>query len=391
MVSSGQPHRYKNLETNVIKLVIMEKERIDLMISDIMIPKNSSLGKLIAMKKVHEKQGAKKITILGAGSMGIALSILLGRNGHETILWTPFADEAELLNLERGHKERMPGVLLPTEVHCLTDFDMAVKDAEIIVFAVPSQNARHTCQRLKLCLENRGVSAESIIVSCSKGIDSDTCKLISEVIFEEVPKMNVCVLSGPSYAIEIAKGFPTAVVCASVDRDIAVKVQDTFMNNNFRVYTSDDVMGVELAGALKNVIALCAGISEGMGFQNNTRAALITRGMVEITRLGTKMGARMETLTGLAGMGDIILTCTGDYSRNRKAGILIGEGCSVDTAIKKVNMVVEGVAASEPAYRLAQKYQVEMPIITMAYEIIHNNKDPREAVVELMERGKRDE
>ena len=335
--------------------------------------------------------GSKKISILGAGSMGVALAILLNGNGHAVTIWTPFLEEAILLNTEREHKDRMPGILLPAEIQCDTDFELSVKDADIIVFAVPAQNTKEVCQRIKACRRNGLVSKDTILVSCSKGIEKETCKLISEIIKEEIPNLGLCVLSGPSYAVEIAMGFPTAIVCASKNKAISLKVQDIFMNKNFRVYTTDDVTGVELAGALKNVIAFCVGISDGMGFQNNTKAAIMTRGMAEITRLGVKMGARPETFAGLAGMGDMILTCTGEYSRNRKAGILVGEGCSIYNAIKKIHMVVEGITSSEPAYKLAQKYNMDMPIIKTAYEVINNDKKPGEAVLELMERDKKDE
>ncbi len=332
-----------------------------------------------------------KISILAAGSMGLATAVLLNNNGHDIQIWTPIKEEAELLNTVREYKDRMPGVFLPEGIMCSNDFEETVTNADTVVFTVPAQKTRETAKRLKQCLDKGLIGKDTIIVTCSKGIEIDSCKVLSEVIFEEIPELRLCVLTGPTFAIELAKELPSTVVCASDDMDAAGQIQELFMNSYLRVYTISDMVGAELAGALKNVIAFAAGISEGLGFQNNTKAALMTRGLAEITRLGVAMGASKDTFSGLAGMGDMILTCTGEYSRNRKAGILVGQGNTVDEAIKKVNMVVEGVLTAAPAYKLAQHHNIEMPIIKAIYDVVYNGKNPRDAVNDLMGRTKRAE
>ena len=326
------------------------------------------------------------ITVIGAGSMGCAISAHLAWNGHKVSLWSPDASEIAMLNEKHEHLQRLPGIKLPDNVKYFSDFSEAVKGAELVVLAVPSQTTR---QNAKLLAEN--VSKEVLIVTCSKGIEADTCKLLTQIIEEELPENKLAVLSGPSHAEEIARKIPTVVVAASTDIDVAKTVQKIFMSNTFRVYTNTDVVGVELGGAIKNVIALCAGISDGLGFGDNTKAALMTRGMVEITQMGVAMGAKAETFAGLTGMGDLIVTCTSLLSRNRKAGMLIGQGMTPLQALKEVNMVVEGYASCPPVYELSKQLNVSMPITEEAYLILFKDKDPRKAVQDLMTRKEKQE
>lgn len=328
----------------------------------------------------------KNITIIGAGSMGTAMAVLLSKNGNNVNIWTPFKEEADMLNNEKEHLQRLPGVKIPNDVTCYSDIELAMKDAEMTVLAVPSQTTRSNSKLISQFVEKDG-----IVVTCSKGIEENTCKLLTEVMEEEIPHAKVAALSGPSHAEEIAREIPTAVVAAASDENVAHIVQDSFMGKSFRVYSNTDVKGVELGGALKNVIALCAGISDGLGFGDNTKAALMTRGMTEISRLGVAMGANPHTFGGLTGIGDLIVTCTSMHSRNRRAGILIGKGKSVEDALAEVKMVVEGVATAKPAYQLSQRYDISMPIIFEAYEILYNNKNPRQAVIDLLSRDRKGE
>lgn len=331
-----------------------------------------------------------KITILGGGSMGVALAALLAGNGHKVSIWTPIEQEALQINTERGIPERLPGILLPDSVLAYTNWEAALVDCQLITLAVPSVHMRTTAKRISVWMEMQ--NGKSIpVVCCSKGLELDTGFLLSEVLEQELQKNPVVALSGPSYAIEIAQGMPTAMVSASKSPEAATFCQTVFMNENFRVYTSNDITGVELGGALKNVIALCAGILDGVGYRDNSKAALLTRGIVEISRLGVAMGAESQTFFGLTGMGDMILTCTGAHSRNKQAGYLLGKGYSLAAALSEVNMVVEGVSAAKPAQYLARKYQVDMPIIQEANAILYEGRDPKEAVLELMRRDKKSE
>lgn len=325
-----------------------------------------------------------KVAVLGSGSMGVAISILLGVNNHDVVIWTPFQDEADFINENHGITDRLPGVFLKDDVLCTTDLELVIKGAELIVMAVPSTKMRETAIKIKDYVHD-----DTIIVSCSKGIEDSTCMVMSQILEDELPDAKIAALSGPSYAIEIAQGMPTAVVIASTNIDVALKCQNIFMNDNFRVYTSEDILGVEIGGALKNIIALAAGISDGLGYSDNTKAALLTRGITEISRLGVAMGAEVNTFFGLAGIGDLILTSTGKHSRNRMTGILIGQGMKVDDAIKEVKMVVEGVNATKPAYELGKNFQVELPIISEVYDILFNSKSAKLAVAELMGRDKK--
>jgi glycerol-3-phosphate dehydrogenase (NAD(P)+) len=328
----------------------------------------------------------KNIAIIGAGSMGTAMAILLSKNNNKVTLWSPMKEEISMLEENREHITRLPGVKIPETVVFTTDMSTAVKDCELVVLAVPSQTTRQNCNAL-----SKLITKDTIVVTCSKGIEEGSCKLLSEIMQEELPLNNIAVLSGPSHAEEIARDIPTTVVAASANIEVARLIQDLFMTPNFRVYTNTDVTGVELGGALKNIIALCAGISDGLGFGDNTKAALMTRGIAEISRLGVAMGGKADTFSGLTGVGDLIVTCTSMHSRNRRAGILIGQGKSVRQALDEVNMVVEGVATTKPAYDLASKLGITMPITTEAYRILFENKDPRCAVVDLMTRDKKTE
>jgi glycerol-3-phosphate dehydrogenase (NAD(P)+) len=285
----------------------------------------------------------------------------------------------------KENPDKLPYIKMPDSTRCYMDIDETIKDADIILIALPSQIIRKTLSEISRFNTNIPV------VCCSKGIEENTGNTMAEVIEKSLPDSKVVVLSGPSHAEEIGRRIPTAVVAASKHRDMALKVQDVFMSDKFRVYTSKDVKGVELGGAVKNIIALCAGISDGLGFGDNTKAALMTRGMAEIIRFGVKLGADRETFSGLSGIGDLIVTCTSGFSRNRQAGILIGKGMSAEKAQQKVGMIVESITTLKPVFELSQKHDVEMPITEKAYEIIYKHKNPGKAVEELMTRDKKDE
>jgi len=326
------------------------------------------------------------ITIVGAGSMGTALSVLLAQNGYMSKIWSCFKDEVDMLNEMREQIHKLPGVKIPQGVEFTGDLEEALKGTEVIVLALPSQTIRQNAREI-----SRLAGKNKTIVCCSKGIEEDTCLLLSEVIRQEMPSADIVALSGPSHAEEFARGIPTLVVAASVNRQAAEFVQDLFMSPSFRVYTNPDVTGVELGGAIKNIIALCAGISDGLGFGDNTKAALMTRGIAEISRLGVAMGAQPQTFAGLTGIGDLIVTCTSMHSRNRRAGILIGQGKTLKEALDEVKMVVEGVATAKPAYKLSVEKGVSMPITTQACEVLFNGKNPKQAVIDLMMRERKNE
>lgn len=324
-----------------------------------------------------------RIGVIGSGSFGTAIASLLGRKGYDVMLWSFLKSEAELIEKERENKEFLKGVKISDTVHCTNDIEEAVTDAEILVTVVPSFATRETAKKLAPFVKDG-----QILVNLSKGLENDSLKRLSEVYKEEIPQAKIAVMSGPSHAEEVGVGLPTTNVVAAEDVEVAKKIQSIFMDETFRVYYSDDVTGVELGGALKNVIALCAGISDGLGYGDNTKAALMTRGMAEIKRLGVKMGAELETFSGLSGIGDLIVTCTSMHSRNRRAGILLGKGKNLDETLKEVHMVVEGVHTAKAAYELSKKYDVNMPIISEAYNILFNNKDVKQVVKDLMTREK---
>ena len=325
----------------------------------------------------------RKISVIGAGSMGTAVSILLANNGHSIKMWSLFKEEVDMINNLREQTEKLPGARVPDSVVCTSDLEEALCWSDILIYVIPSQTIRQNARSMASLIKGGKV------ISCfSKGLEKGTGFRMSEVIGQELPEASIVAMSGPCHAEELSKGIPTAYVAASESKQSAELIQDLFMSNRFRVYTNPDIIGVELGGAVKNIIALCAGISDGLGFGDNTKAALMTRGIAEISRLGVAMGARLQTFSGLAGIGDLIVTCTSMHSRNRRAGILIGQGRSVEAALEEVKMVVEGVHTTEPVYRLSKELNIKMPITTEAYEILFNGKDARKAVVDLMSRDK---
>lgn len=328
----------------------------------------------------------KKITILGGGSWGTALSKLLSENGHDVTMW--LRDEEQLKELRdlRTNKKYLPNVLIPTNIKFNLDINESLIGADIILIVIPTQKIRSV---LKLINEEN--KTNKVIINASKGIEVKTLNLVSQIVKEETINCTYLTLSGPSHAEEVGDGLPTAITIASLDKDLAEEIQDVFMSSYFRVYTNEDVIGVELGGALKNIIALGAGISDGIGYGDNAKAALMNRGIVEIARLGTYMGADTKTFFGLSGIGDLIVTCTSHHSRNRNAGYLIGQGLSKDEAVKKVDMVVEGISTTYAAYELSKKLNVEMPIIDALYDILQNNADVKETVNKLMLRDKKEE
>lgn len=325
-----------------------------------------------------------KVSVIGAGSWGTALSVLLHSNGHQVTLWSIMEAEVEMLKREREHKDKLPGVKIPEEMQITTDLEAAIKGAELMVLAVPSPFTRSTAKSMAPF-----VADGQIIVNVAKGIEEQTLMTLTDIIEEEIPNCKAAVLSGPSHAEEVGKGLPTTCVASARERATAELIQNTFMNQVFRVYTSPDMLGIELGGALKNVIALAAGIADGLGCGDNTKAALITRGIAEMSRLGTAMGGKTETFNGLSGIGDLIVTCASVHSRNRKAGYLMGKGYTMKEAMDEVKMIVEGVYSAKAAMALAKKYNIEIPIIEQVNAVLFENKSAREALQELMLRDKK--
>ncbi len=324
------------------------------------------------------------ISIIGAGSWGIALALLLHKNGHHITVWSIIQEEIDMLSKEHEHKEKLPGVKLPEDMEFTTDLEAAVKGKDILVLAVPSPFTRSTSHSMK-----EYVGEGQVIVNVAKGIEEKSLLTLSQIIEEEIPQAKVAVLSGPSHAEEVGRGIPTTIVVGAKEKATAEWLQNIFMNEAFRVYISPDVLGIELGAALKNVVALAAGIADGLGYGDNTKAALITRGITEIARLGTAMGGRFETFCGLTGIGDLIVTCASMHSRNRRAGILIGKGYSMEDAMKEVKMVVEGVYSAKAAMALAKKYDVQIPIIEQVNAVLFDGKEAGAAVKELMIRDKK--
>ena len=326
-----------------------------------------------------------KIAVLGSGGWGTALALVLLENGHDVTLWSYTEEESAVLR-QTGENPMLKGVALPKELKLTSDL-VCVKGCGAVVLATPSFAVRTTVKAAASLLE-----PGAVLVSVSKGIEKDTSLTLTDAIEQEVGDAHpIVALSGPSHAEEVGRHIPTVVVSASKDRSAAEQVQDLFMNERFRVYASDDVVGVELGAALKNVIALCAGISDGMGYGDNTKAALMTRGLTEIARLGVAMGGRRETFAGLSGVGDLIVTCTSMHSRNRRCGILIGKGMPTQQAVKEIGAVVEGYYAAANARTLARKVGVEMPITEAAYQVLYEGKDPRQVIVDLMTRERKHE
>lgn len=327
-----------------------------------------------------------KIMILGGGSWGTALASLLAKNKEEVFFWVRNKEQFKLIKETRENKKYLPNIKIPDTVKVVNSYREAIDICNIVVLAIPSQNIRGLLVELKDYLSN-----STLVVNVSKGIEQKTLKTISEVCKEIIPNNPYIVLSGPSHAEEVGKDLPTTVVAASENKNHAKKIQEIFTSNTFRVYTNEDVKGVELGGSLKNVIAIASGISDGLGYGDNTKAALMNRGIIEISRLADKLGADKMTFLGLAGIGDLIVTCTSMHSRNRRAGILIGKGKSVEEAIKEVGMVVEGIYTTEAAFKLAKENNVEMPIVEELYKIIYEGKKAKESVDSLMTRDKKDE
>lgn len=324
------------------------------------------------------------VSIIGAGSWGTALAVLLHKNGHRVTIWSILEEEIVMLKNEHEHKDKLPGVKLPEDMIFTTDLEAAVKGKDVLVLAVPSPFTRSTSHRMRSY-----VADGQIIVNVAKGIEESSLLTLSQIIEEEIPAAQVAVLSGPSHAEEVGRGIPTTIVVGAAKKETAEYLQNLFMNEVFRVYISPDVLGIELGAALKNVVALAAGIADGLGYGDNTKAALITRGIAEIARLGTAMGGRFETFCGLTGIGDLIVTCASMHSRNRRAGILIGKGYSMDEAMKEVKMVVEGVYSAKAAMGLSKKYGVQIPIIEQVNEVLFEGKAADAAVKDLMIRDKK--
>ena len=326
----------------------------------------------------------KNIAIIGSGSWGVALGIHLAKMNHNIKIWSFSEEERDIINKEKRCKF-LPDIILPDGIYCSTSYEEVIDGADIILHVTPSKFTRSIVKEYK-----KFVNAEKQpVIICSKGIEKETSETLDEVILEEMPNVKVGALSGPSHAEEVALGVPTVLVTASKHKDVLDTIQEIFMNENMRVYSSYDIRGVELGGALKNIIAFCAGIASAIGCGDNTFAALITRGLTEIKKLGIAMGGEKETFYGLSGLGDLIVTCLSEHSRNRKAGKLIGSGKSIEEAKKEVGMVIESIDNIEAAKELSEKYNVSMPIVENIYDVLYNGLDPKEAVEILMTRDKK--
>ena len=322
------------------------------------------------------------IAIIGSGSWGVALAVHLASLGHNIKIWSFMEEERDLINNERKCKF-LPGLNLPENIQCSTNFEKVIKDSKFILHVTPSKFTRNIFKQYKQYVGNKP------IIICSKGFEKETLETLDEVILEEMPEAKVGVLSGPSHAEEVSIAIPTALVIASKHQNILKTVQDAFMSEKMRIYTSNDIKGVELGGALKNIIAFCAGVAAGIGLGDNSFAALITRGLKEISRLGVELGGKEETFYGLSGLGDLIVTCLSEHSRNRKAGMLIGQGKSLEETKKEVGMVIESIDNIEVAYELGKLHNIEMPIVETVYKVLYENLNPQEAVKNLMTRDKK--
>lgn len=324
-----------------------------------------------------------RVSLLGAGSWGTALAIVLANNGHEVTLWSALESELTMLKTYREHKDRLPGVKLPENIYITSNLEEACTDKDLLVFSVASPYVRSTAKQCAAFIKDG-----QIIVNVGKGIEEDTLMTLSEILNQELPNAEIAVLSGPSHAEEVSKEIPTTVVVGAKKKKTAEYIQDIFMNDVFRVYISPDIISIELGGALKNVIALAAGMADGLNFGDNTKAALMTRGIAEITRLGVAMGGRKETLGGLSGVGDLIVTCTSNHSRNHNAGYLLGKGYTMEEAMKEVKQVVEGVYSAKAALKLAHKYNVSLPIIEKVNQVLFEGKTAKDATAELLTRDR---
>ncbi|WP_206427358.1 NAD(P)H-dependent glycerol-3-phosphate dehydrogenase [Clostridium rectalis] len=324
------------------------------------------------------------VAFIGGGSFGTALAIMLAKKGLDVSIWDRNDSVVEDINIKKENIRYLPNVIIPSNVKAFKDLERAVIDKEYIIIAIPSHVVRKISKDIKPF-----TNKNTIIISIAKGIEEETGKRLSVVINEEIIDNNVVILSGPSHAEEVALDIPTAVVASSLSIKSAQKVQELFMSNKFRVYTNDDIVGVEIGGAVKNIIALASGICDGIGYGDNAKAALMTRGMNEIIRIGKRLGGKGETFSGLTGIGDMIVTCTSMHSRNRRAGILIGKGMSMEEAVNNVGMVVEGIKACRAFYKIKEKLNISMPITDMLYKVLFENKDVKYGVYELMTRDKK--
>ena len=328
----------------------------------------------------------KKVTVIGSGSWGTALAVMLAKNGHEVVIWSRRQDAVDELLNDRKNERYLPGVVIPENIQATTDREAAVAEAEIIILAVPSRAVAETVRDFSPYFKTW-----QILVNVAKGLEPGTLLRLSDVIHREAPQCEVCVLSGPSHAEEVARGIPTTCLITCENEAAAKVVEEEFANPRFRLYTNTDMIGVEMGAALKNVMALAAGMSDGLGFGDNTKAAIMTRGMAEMKRLGLAMGGKPETFAGLSGIGDLIVTCTSMHSRNRRAGILLGQGKSLQETLDEVKMVVEGVNTVQAACALAERYNVSMPITQTIYQVLFEGKNVEDAVLELMTRDHKSE
>jgi len=329
---------------------------------------------------------ASDIAFIGGGSFGTALAVMLAQKGLQVSIWDRKHHVVEDINVRRENSKYMSGIAIPAGVNAFDSIEEAIKGSRFVVLAVPSHAIRDICKNVKGIIND-----DQIIISIAKGIELETKKRLSQVIKDEIPGNPIVILSGPSHAEEVAMNLPTTVVVTSEEMKYADEVQDLFMTAEFRVYTNEDIVGVEIGGAVKNIIALAAGISDGIGYGDNTKAALMTRGMHEIIRIGTKLGGSNRTFYGLTGMGDLIVTCTSNHSRNRSAGILIGQGSTSEEAAEQIGMVVEGIKACKAFYELKEELDVQMPITDALYKVLFKGKSPKDAVVKLMTRDKKSE
>lgn len=331
----------------------------------------------------------KKVAVIGAGSWGTAIAFVLAENGHDCLIWARRPDQVQEINEKHSNESYLPGVQLPSSLKATSDLHIAANHGDVMVLAVPTKAMRDVCTEL-----NQILTGPKLVVHVSKGIEPDSLKRISEMIEEELDpskRRAVVALSGPSHAEEVVLRHPTTVTAASADVEAAEQVQDLFMSPYFRVYTNHDLLGVEIGAALKNVIALAAGVSDGLGYGDNAKAALITRGLAEITRLGVKMGANPQTFSGLTGLGDLIVTCTSVHSRNWKAGHMLGQGKSLEEVTEGMGMIIEGVRTAKAVHQLAIRYDVPMPLSEALYTVLFEDVPPKEAVDQLMKRMKKQE
>ncbi len=326
----------------------------------------------------------KKVAIIGSGSWGVALAVHLVSVGNEVKIWSFMEEERDIINNEKRCKF-LPELVLPEGIYCSTNFEEVIKDTDFILHVTPSKFTRNIFRQYKEFVKDKP------IIICSKGFEKETLKTLDEVILEEMPNQKIGVLSGPSHAEEVSIGIPTALVVASKDNDVLELVQETFMSEKMRIYTSKDIKGVELGGALKNIIAFCAGVAAGIDLGDNSFAALITRGLKEISRLGVKLGGNIDSFYGLSGLGDLIVTCLSEHSRNRRAGKLIGQGKTLEETKKEVGMVIESIDNIDVAYQLGKIHNVEMPIVNAVYQVLYENLNPKVAVNNLMTRDKKTE